>query len=178
LTDQVLSDFWRRANWHLNFLSTSSFADAVRELRPGRKVSHWIWYVFPQLAGLGRSPMAVRYGLRGHDEAAAYLRDSILFARLLAATQAVSARLAPVGASALRLDQLMGSDIDAVKLVSSMTLFRAVAARLRAEDARPELGALVAHAEVILTAATAQGYERRAYTEQQLGSWQKKTTTE
>jgi uncharacterized protein (DUF1810 family) len=146
------------------------FDDAIRELRAGSKVSHWIWYIFPQLAGLGRSPMAERFGLRGPDEATAYLRDPILLARLLAATQAVSAQLAPGGgAQPARLDRLMGSDIDAVKLVSSMTLFRALADLLRADDPRPELAALVAQADLILAVAAQQGYERCAHTEQQLG---------
>jgi hypothetical protein len=53
------------------------FADAMDELRAGRKTSHWIWYVFPQLRGLGQSPMAVRYGLDGLTEAAAYVRDPV-----------------------------------------------------------------------------------------------------
>jgi len=146
------------------------FDDAIRELRAGSKVSHWIWYIFPQLAGLGRSPMAARFGLRGIDEATAYLRDPILLARLLAAAQAVSVQLAPGGgAQPARLDRLMGSDIDAIKLVSSMTLFRALADRLCADDARPELAALVAQADLILAVAAQQGYERCAYTQQQLG---------
>jgi uncharacterized protein (DUF1810 family) len=54
------------------------FAVALRELKAGRKKSHWIWYVFPQLAGLGQSSTAVYYGLAGAEEAAAYLRDRVL----------------------------------------------------------------------------------------------------
>jgi uncharacterized protein (DUF1810 family) len=140
----------------------AGIAVAMAELRAGRKASHWIWYVFPQLAGLGRSPMAARYGLAGLDEAAAYLRDPLLGGRLAAAASAVRAHVAPPRAA--RLDAVMGSGIDALKLVSSMTLFSHVAARVNAEDPRPEFAALAEAAEAILTAAAAQGYARCAFT--------------
>jgi uncharacterized protein (DUF1810 family) len=55
---------------------------AVAELRSGRKQSHWMWFVFPQLAGLGCSAMAIRYGISGIDEARAYLAHPVLGARL------------------------------------------------------------------------------------------------
>jgi len=151
------------------------FREALRELRAGRKVSHWIWYVFPQLAGLGSSPMAVRYGIAGADEAAAYLRDPVLLPRLVSAAGAVREHLSsgPGGSggrgAAARLDHIMGSDIDAQKLVSSMTLFRHVAAGLLAAEARAEWAALVEHADAILAAAAAEGYPRCAFTERQLG---------
>jgi uncharacterized protein (DUF1810 family) len=63
----------------------AGYAGALRELRAGEKTSHWIWYVFPQLAGLGRSSTAVYYGLAGVEEAAAYLRDPVLGERLVTA---------------------------------------------------------------------------------------------
>jgi uncharacterized protein (DUF1810 family) len=135
----------------------SAFVAALRELRAGRKTGHWIWYVFPQLRGLGRSPMAVRYGLNGAAEAAAYLRDPVLVERLVSAAAAVRAHLERDA----RLDQLMGSDIDALKLVSSMTLFTRVA--------RNENVALAEHADAILAAAAAQGYQPCAFTIKQLG---------
>jgi uncharacterized protein (DUF1810 family) len=140
----------------------AGIATAMAELRAGRKTSHWIWYVFPQLAGLGRSPMATRYGLAGLDEASAYLRDPLLGGRLAAAAAAVRAHVAPPRAA--RLNAVMGSSIDALKLVSSMTLFRHVAARLNAEDPRPEFAALADDAEAILTAAATQGYVHCAFT--------------
>src|SRR5262245_45334987 len=101
------------------------FAAALAELEAGRKRSHWIWYVFPQLAGLGQSAMAVRYGLQGVAEARAYLVDPELRDRLLRVTNAVLAQLQHESAPALA--DVMGSEIDALKLVSSMTLFREVA---------------------------------------------------
>jgi uncharacterized protein (DUF1810 family) len=148
----------------------AGFPDALRELRAGRKASHWIWYVFPQLGGMGHSPMSVRYGLAGADEAAAYLRDPVLVERLLAAIGAAREHLVPGGArAAARIDVLMGSRIDAVKLVSSMTLFGRVARDMRATDPRPELAALVDDAEAILAAAASQGYPTCAFTEARLG---------
>jgi uncharacterized protein (DUF1810 family) len=145
------------------------YADALAELRAGRKRSHWIWYVFPQLRGLGRSPMAVRYALADGDEAVAYLRDPVLAERLVAAAAAVRGHVAPGRGVGAPLEVIMGSDIDALKLVSSMTLFARVAAQMIVEgDVRNELVDLAAHAEAILSAATAQGYERCAHTERAL----------
>ncbi len=142
----------------------AGFAMALRELQAGRKTSHWIWYVFPQLAGLGRSSTAVYYGLAGVEEAADYLRDPVLGERLAAAAAAVRVHLTDAGAGSVDIDQLMGSDIDAVKLVSSMTLFAHVAKTLYAVDPRPQFAAMAGHAETILAAAAAQGYDRCSYT--------------
>src|SRR5215831_9234320 len=89
----------------------AGFTTALGELRAGRKTSHWIWYVFPQLAGLGRSPMATRYGLNGIGEADAYLRDPVLAERLAMAAGAVRAHVAPHAGAGVPLDVVMGSDI-------------------------------------------------------------------
>jgi uncharacterized protein (DUF1810 family) len=144
------------------------FADALRELRAGRKTSHWIWYIFPQLRGLGSSPMAVAYGLAGPEEGAAYLEDRVLTGRLVDAAAAVRAHVGPSQGSPVRLEVVMGSHIDAQKLVSSMTLFAHLARRLDV-DGRPDLGALAKQAEAILAAAAAQGYARCSFTEKALG---------
>lgn len=92
---------------------------ALAELRRGRKTSHWMWFVFPQIAGLGRSDIARHYAIRDAAEARAYLAHPVLGARLAEATAAVVA--APGSAEAI-----LGG-IDAIKLRSSMTLFAAVA---------------------------------------------------
>ena len=63
-----------------------NYASALAELRAGRKRSHWMWYVFPQMKGLGNSAMSVRYGIRSEDEARAYLNHPVLGARLNAIT--------------------------------------------------------------------------------------------
>jgi uncharacterized protein (DUF1810 family) len=89
---------------------------ALDELRHGRKTSHWMWFVFPQLAGLGRSATAQHYALDGRAEARAYLDHPVLGPRLLEATAVVAA------APARSADDRLGG-IDAMKLRSSMTLF-------------------------------------------------------
>jgi uncharacterized protein (DUF1810 family) len=94
---------------------------ALAELIAGRKASHWMWFVFPQVAGLGHSPMAVRYAIRHRAEAAAYLTHPLLGARLREATEAALGWAGRQSAEAI-----MGA-IDAMKLRSSMTLFEAVA---------------------------------------------------
>jgi uncharacterized protein (DUF1810 family) len=146
----------------------AGYTAALRELQAGEKTGHWIWYVFPQLAGLGQSSTAVYYGLAGVEEAAAYLRDRVLGERLVTAAAAVRAHLSPAQGRPIRLAKLMGSEIDVLKLVSSMTLFGHVAETLVAADPRPRLVAMAAHAAAILAAAAAQGYARCAYTEAQL----------
>ena len=93
-----------------------TYDDAVTELRNGRKTSHWMWFVFPQIAGLGRSPVARQYAISSLDEARAYLRHPVLGPRL-AECAAILAQAA--GRSA---EQIFGG-LDALKLRSSMTLF-------------------------------------------------------
>lgn len=94
---------------------------AVRELRSGRKQTHWIWYVFPQMLGLGSSTFATRYGIASGEEAAAYLRHEVLGPRLRQCTELVLR--SPVTDPAI----LMSNSGDATKLKSSMTLFAEVA---------------------------------------------------
>ena len=93
-----------------------TFERALGELRAGRKASHWMWFVFPQVAGLGRSPTAQHFAISGREEADNYLAHPILGPRLLLACDAV---LAVEGRSA---EQVFGS-VDAMKLRSSMMLF-------------------------------------------------------
>ena len=127
-----------------------AYARAVAELNAGAKRSHWIWFVFPQLAGLGSSPMAMTYGLDGVDEAAAYLRHPILRRRLADAMHAVQTQAVP-------LARLMGSEIDVLKLMSSMTLFREVGKR----DGDREIASA---AETILQTGAGQGFEECQFT--------------
>lgn len=96
------------------------YAQAFAELRSGRKRSHWMWFVFPQVAGLGSSHLAQRYAIGSRAEAEAYLAHPVLGPRLVECAQAL---LAVDGKSAL---EIMGSPDD-VKLRSSMTLFAEVA---------------------------------------------------
>ncbi len=94
---------------------------ALAELTAGQKTSHWMWFIFPQLQGLGSSPMARRYALASLAEARAYLAHPVLGARLRECTRAV---LAVEGQSA---HQIFGSPDD-LKLRSCLTLFAAAAA--------------------------------------------------
>ena len=144
------------------------FAEALRQLTSGRKTGHWIWYVFPQLRGLGQSPTSVHYGLDGVAEATAYLQDPVLRERLFQVTAVVRRHVAPQGGGSAPLERMMGSGIDAAKLVSSMTLFGDLAARLRDAHADPALARFVGDATAILAAARAQGYPPCAFTERQL----------
>jgi uncharacterized protein (DUF1810 family) len=93
------------------------YARALAELRSGRKQSHWIWFVFPQIAGLGQSPMSQAYAIRSPAEARAYLAHPVLGPRLHECCTALL-ESAP-GESA---ERILGG-IDAIKVRSSMTLF-------------------------------------------------------
>lgn len=148
--------------------SVDGFNTALEELQAGRKRSHWIWYIFPQLAGLGRSAMAVRYGLQGVAEAMEYLRDAMLRGRLLVLTNALVTRLQ--GRPAPALAELMGSEIDALKLVSSLTLFREVARRLSKVEPLPDYAEIAANADAILSIAAEQGFAECATTLRELAS--------
>jgi uncharacterized protein (DUF1810 family) len=125
---------------------------ALGEIRQGRKRSHWIWYIFPQLAGLGQSDMSETYGLDGRREAVAYLHHPVLRDRLLEIATAVQEQLN----RGIPIASLMGSDIDAKKLVSSMTLFHEIAERVD--------GDLAEAADDILDQAREQGYPPCAFT--------------
>jgi uncharacterized protein (DUF1810 family) len=96
------------------------FDTVVSELRAGRKQSHWMWFVFPQIKGLGRTTMAERYAIASRDEAAAYLAHDVLGPRLRRCARLVTQ------SGAVTAQALMGS-VDALKLRSSMTLFAEVA---------------------------------------------------
>lgn len=93
------------------------FEQALSELQAGRKRSHWIWFIFPQHADLGRSPTAKYYGLAGIDEARAYLAHPLLGERLKQCCQAVLPHLGRAPAAAIL------GPIDALKLGSSMEIF-------------------------------------------------------
>ena len=108
------------------------YAQAVAELRRGRKTSHWMWFVFPQIEGLGYSGMARRYAISSLEEARAYLAHPVL-----------GPRLTEISGVLLELEtrspeSVFGS-IDAIKLRSSMTLFdRAVLGDTTAGESTPD----------------------------------------
>jgi len=100
---------------------------AVESLRRGHKTGHWMWFVFPQIAGLGQSPMSRRFAISSLEEAKAYLRHPVLGARLIECAGIV------LETQAGTAEQIFGG-IDAQKLRSSMTLF------LRAAPGEPAFG--------------------------------------
>jgi uncharacterized protein (DUF1810 family) len=92
------------------------YPTVLGELRVGRKRGHWIWFIFPQFAGLGSSPTAARYAISSLDEARAYLRHELLGPRLHECTQLVNA------VQGRSIGEIFGSPDD-LKVRSSMTLF-------------------------------------------------------
>ena len=96
--------------------SGGTYAAALRELRAGRKTGHWMWFVFPQIAGLGRSATAQAYAISSIEEAQAYLAHPVLGPRLVEASRVVA------GLAGVTAEDVFGG-VDALKLRSSMTLF-------------------------------------------------------
>lgn len=96
--------------------AAGTYDQALRELRAGRKQSHWMWFVFPQVAGLGRSPTAQHFAISGLPEAQAYLEHPVLGPRLVQSARTLS-ELSQIDAA-----EVLGA-VDAQKLRSSMTLF-------------------------------------------------------
>lgn len=135
---------------------------AAAELGAGHKQSHWIWYVFPQLAGLGSSVMARRYALQSVAEAEAFFADARLRGHLLRATSALDEGLGDTGQRTL-LD-VLGSAVDVQKVVSSLTLFHAIA-RGMAEPAHDnQASGFVATAGRLLSRAEREGFARCRFT--------------
>lgn len=95
----------------------NDYADALHEIKQGYKQSHWIWFIFPQMRGLGRSPMAENYGITSIEEAQAYLENPTLKKRLIEISTAL---LQHKGKSTAY--EILGT-IDAIKVRSCMTLF-------------------------------------------------------
>lgn len=109
-----------------------TYGRAISQLRAGRKVSHWMWFVFPQIAGLGRSSTAQEYAIASLDEARAYLAHPVLGPRLLECAGILTAL------RGLTADEIFG-ETDAMKLRSSMTLFA------RAAPAQPLFEQVLEH---------------------------------
>ena len=142
----------------------AGFDAALRELESGRKRGHWIWYILPQLSGLGMSATSQRFAIADEREAIAYLRDPELRGRLLAIARVVEAQLA----RGVPLRELMGSDVDAQKTVSSLTLFGEVASRMARPGDDDEIRQIAERAAGVLGVAETQGHPRCAHTLQRL----------
>jgi uncharacterized protein (DUF1810 family) len=145
----------------------AGYAAALAEIRAGMKTSHWIWYIFPQIRGLGYSSMTARYAIASATEAEAYLRDPVLGERLSEITRALADHVGSAARSK-SLDQVLG-DIDALKVVSSLTLFTEVARRLQGAPP-PWVTSFRESAERVLEAAAREGRGRCALTLRELAS--------
>ena len=138
----------------------AGFDRALSELRAGQKTSQWMWYVFPQFGGLGQSETSRFYAIQSVAEALEYLRDPLLRTRLLLiASEVVRQHRAGVA-----LRQLMGSPVDLLKLVSSMTLFGAVTRKMPPTGSDDACLQIAHAAEEILQEAKAEGYPPCQYT--------------
>jgi uncharacterized protein (DUF1810 family) len=142
--------------------SNAGFESALKELRTGGKTGHWIWYIFPQIDGLGTSGPSQTFAINGEEEAVEFLRDSELRSRLLTISDAAAEQLRTGRAKSLRA--LMGSDIDAKKVVSSLTLFGAVAKKLHEVEGVDAYSSIARVADEVLTVAASQGYPPCSYT--------------
>jgi len=121
MTKQARLDRFHEAQEGRSF-RLPNFNKAYKEIQDGRKTGHWIWYVFPQLKELGMSSTAKKYGLVDFQETCDYLQDPILFVNYNKIVQEVLFQLQYTSVKCL-----MGSSIDAKKLMSSLTLFREAA---------------------------------------------------
>jgi uncharacterized protein (DUF1810 family) len=130
--------------------SPSSYDGALTELRSGRKRCHWIWFVLPQLQGLGRSEMAQHYGVDGLAEAQVYLADPLLRQRLEETIAVIHAQLLRPGQN---LKHLMGSGLDAAKTISCLTLFEA-AGLANAGELLDHIGRRCRKTQALLKAST------------------------
>lgn len=147
--------------------SRSGFESALDEIRTGGKRSHWIWYVFPQLDGLGASGTSQTFAIHGEEEAAEFLQDSELRSRLLTIADAVAEQLRTGKAASLRA--LMGSEIDARKVVSSLTLFGHIARKLYTIEDIEAYNSIASVADEVLAVAASEGYPPCAFTLRHLG---------
>ena len=100
----------------------NTYKNALKEIGNGQKEGHWMWYVFPQLRGLGRSDTAMFYGIIGKGEAKSYLADKVLGGRLREASNAIAQ------IRGKSIEEILGP-VDAMKLRSSMTLFYIVSGK-------------------------------------------------
>jgi uncharacterized protein (DUF1810 family) len=140
------------------------FERALREIRAGHKETHWMWYIFPQVDGLGSSPMAMQYAIHTRAEAEAFLTHPPLGPDYCELVDAVWQHAIGTGVS---LHALFGEP-DKWKLVSSLTVFAAIA---RGLDPSPEREKLISQVDEVLDEAGAQGLPRCATTRARLSAW-------
>ena len=141
------------------------FDRALSEIRAGEKRSHWMWFVFPQVEGLGHSATARRFAIRSWDQAVAFLRHPVLGTNYRTAVDAVARKIVDEGMSLLRLFP----PPDDLKLVSSLTMFIPVAHSLPIGGYADDRW--LVRAQALLDATRTEGYEGCAVTERVLARW-------
>ena len=123
------------------------YESALLELETGQKTSHWMWYIFPQMIGLGTSEMSIKYAITDESEAIGYLQNSLLFDHLAAVTKAIHGHVVVMNKKVLNV---LGSDIDVIKLKSSLHLFSQLAKQLRDQ----KFSEFIQHADEVLRRIT------------------------
>ena len=123
------------------------YESALLELETGQKTSHWMWYIFPQMIGLGTSEMSIKYAITDESEAIGYLQNSLLFDHLAAVTKAIHGHVVVMNKQVLNV---LGSDIDVIKLKSSLHLFSQLAKQLRDQ----KFSEFIQHADEVLRRIT------------------------
>ena len=123
------------------------YESALLELETGQKTSHWMWYIFPQMIGLGTSEMSIKYAITDESEAIGYLQNSLLFDHLVAVTKAIHGHVVVMNKQVLNV---LGSDIDVIKLKSSLHLFSQLAKQLRDQ----KFSEFIQHADEVLRRIT------------------------
>lgn len=139
----------------------NTYNKAKREIDRGRKTSHWIWYIFPQISGMGNSSTAKKYAVADFAEACEYLKNPTLFNRYYEILSSVHSQLKQKTDAKI----LMGSEIDALKLTSSLTLFEAAAEHLsQSEPQKAEYQKLAALCSDTLKILDEQNFKKCKFT--------------
>ena len=129
------------------FAHEEKYDSALLELETGQKTSHWMWYIFPQMIGLGTSEMSIKYAITDESEAIGYLQNSLLFDHLAAVTKAIHRHVVVMNERVL---YILGSDIDVIKLKSSLRLFSPLAKQLGDQ----KFSEFIQHADEVLRRIT------------------------
>lgn len=135
-------------------MQKKDYSKAYQEIKSGGKISHWIWYIFPQLKSLGFSSMSKEYGIKDLNEVCAYLKDPLLFSHYLDIVKLVNQKLR----ENIPVTVLMGSYTDASKLASSLTLFQEAAHFLANSEENSHFHDLENSCSQVLDIITSQGY--------------------
>jgi len=159
--------------------SSTTYERALLELKQGQKRGHWIWFIFPQLDGLGMSRQSSIYSLKGVHEAVLYLRHKELRRRYIAAMEAVQSV-----SKRKELEEILQSRVDTVKFISSLTLFQGTSRWMAEHSESLHLGASESEeittvnelCTMLIDTATQQGFKPCSFTASRLEIFNLKET--